>query len=150
MAPGGFLEFQDYGCEVFLSDGTKLEGINPDHPISTYMFHICSAAERAGRPLLVSPKMGRLMEDAGFTGIQQHTVIWPSGPWPKQKELKELGRWGKLGMLETLYPFALHLLTQENWTQAQVKELTDSVFASMKKCNYYFQGWFVYGRKAPI
>ena len=150
MKPGGYLEFQDYGCEVFLSDGTKLEGINPEHPTSTYIHYLSAAAERAGRPLPIGRSIAQRMEKAGFVDIQQKTVTWPMGPWPKQKELKEIGRWGKLGMMESAYPFALHLLTREGWTQAQVKELVDANLASLKKRNYYFQGWFVYGRKPEL
>ena len=147
MAPGGYLEFQDYGCEVFLSDGTKLEGINPEHPASTYIFHITSAAERAGRPLPIGRTIAEQMEKAGFVDIQQKTVTWPWGSWPKERELKEIGKWGMLGMIESAYPFALHLLTREGWTKEEVKELVDTTLSSIRKCNYYCQGWFVYGRK---
>ena len=150
MAPGGYLEFQDYGCEPFLSDGTKLEGINPEHPVSTYVFHISAAAERAGRPLPIARGIAKRMEAAGFIDIKEQTVTWPIGSWPKQPALKEIGRWGKLGMMESAYPFALYLLTQEGWTENQVKELVDANLASFNKHNYYFQGWFVYGRKPDV
>ena len=147
MAPGGYLEFQDYGCEIFLSDGTKIEGIVPEHPASIYMHSITSAAERAGRPLTVARGMGERMRKAGFVDVQVQTGIWPLGSWPKQPELKEVGRWGKLGMIDSAYPFALQLLTREGWTQEQVKEMVDATIASIEKTNYYCQGWFVYGRK---
>lgn len=147
MVSGGYLEFQDYGCELFLSDGTSLKGINPEHPACTYMFHTTSAAERAGRPLFIARSMAERMEKAGFVDVQQQTAIWPLGAWPKQRELKELGKWGKLGMMESLYPFAVQLLTREGWTQGQVKELVNAVLSSLDKHNYYFQAWFVYGRK---
>ena len=147
MAPGGYLEFQDYGCELFLSDGTRLEGVNPEHPPSTYIFHLTSAAARAGRPLIVASGIAERMERAGFVDIHQKTAIWPLGSWPKQKELKELGKWGKIGMLEGAYIFALQLLTREGWSKEEVKELVDATIVALKKHNYYYQGWFVYGRK---
>ena len=147
MAPGGYLEFQDYGCELFLSDGSKLEGINPEHPLSTYMFHLNSAAERAGRPLTIGRGIAERMRKAGFVDVHQQIAIWPLGSWPKQQGLKELGRWGNLGMIDGAYVFTLHLLTREGWTQEQVKELVDPAVSSINTCNYYFQGWFVYGRK---
>ena len=151
MAPGGYLEFQDYGCELFLSDGTRLNGLNPEHlkqhPITTYLFSTNSAAERAGRPLNVARGMAERMEKAGFVDVQRKTVIWPLGSWPKQKELKELGRLGKVGLVESAYPFALHLLTREGWTQEKIKEMIDTVIASVSKKHYYGQAWFVHGRK---
>ena len=146
-APGGYLEFQDYGGEVFLNNGTKLEGVSSEHPMSTYVFHLTSAAERTGRPLSVARGMAKRMENAGFVDVQQQTVIWPLGTWPKRKELKEIGKWGKIGMVESGYPFALHLLTREGWTKEQIKEMVDAATVSLDKSNYYCQGWFVYGRK---
>ena len=146
-APGGYLEFQDYGCEMFLSDGTKLEGINAEHPLSCYMHHTTSAAERAGRPLIIARSMADRMEKAGFVDIQQQTYTSPVGSWPKQKELKELGKWGRIGLVESAFPYALHLLTREGWTKEQIKEMVDAGIASVSKSKYYCQGWFVYGRK---
>ena len=146
-APGGYLEFQDYGCELFLSDGTKLDSISSEYPAGNYLVYITAAAERAGRPLTVARGIGERMRKAGFVDVQEQTGIWPIGTWPKQPELKEIGRWGKLGMTESAYPSALQLLTREGWTQEQVKEMVDATIASMNTTNFYIQGWFVYGRK---
>lgn len=147
LTPGGYLEFQDYGCELFLSDGTKIEGIDPEHPLSNYMFTTTSAAERAGRPLTVARGIAERMEKAGFVDVQRHTTTWPCGTWPKQKELKELGKWVKVGLVESAYPFSLQLLSREGWTQQQIREMVDTSLGSISKNNYYFQVWFVYGRK---
>lgn len=147
MLPGGYLEFQDYGGEGFLSDGTKLEGIVPGHPFSDFLFHINSASERAGRPIAVARGMAERMRKVGFVDVQERTVIWPLGTWPKRKELKEIGRWGRLGMMESAYVFALHLLSREGWTKERIQAMVEPAIASIAKNNYYCQGWFVYGRK---
>ena len=147
MTPGGYLEFQDYGCELFTSDGIKLEGLVPEHPATKYIFHIIRAAERAGRPLVVARDIADRMEKAGFIDIQQKTVILPLGPWPRQRELKELGKWGKLSLLEGSYPYALLLLTREGWTEEEIREMVDDLVSSVDNGSYYTQGWFVYGKK---
>ena len=146
-APGGYIEFQDYGCEIFLSGGTKLEGDDPDHPASGWIFHTTQAAERAGRPLLIARGMEERMRKAGFVDVKTQTVVWPMGPWPKQKGLKEIGKWGKIGMMESAYPFALHLLTRDGWSKEKIRDMTNATIASLDKGKYYAQGWFVYGRK---
>ena len=148
--PGGYVEFQDYGCEIFKSDGTKLDGINPDYPGSTYFFHTISAAERAGRPLVVARGIAERMEKAGFVDVEQKIFIWPLGPWPKEKDLKELGRWGKVGMEESALTFALYLLTREGWTEDEIKAMVNDFLVSIKKRHYYCQGWFIYGRKPAV
>ena len=145
--PGGYVEFQDYGCEIFSSDGTRLDGLIPEHPATSYMHHTTSAAARAGRPLIIARGMVERMEKAGFVDIQKETAIWPLGPWPKQRDLKERGKWAMLGMMESCFPFALHLLTREGWTKDQIKDMVDATIASITKGKYYCQGWFVYGRK---
>jgi len=147
LTPGGYLEFQDYGCELFLSDGTRLNGVTPEHPLGTYMHHITSAAASSGRPLTIARGMAERMERAGFVDVQQQTAIWPVGPWAKKKELKELGKWGKIGMMETAHPFAVQLLTRQGWTVQQVKDMADITVSSLNKGKYYFQGWFIHGKK---
>lgn len=146
-APGGYVEFQDYGCEVFTSDGTMLLGECPDHPIGTYFHHVMGAAGRAGRPLIIARGIKHRLEKAGFVDVVERTAIWPLGPWPKDKHLKELGKYGKMGTIESLYPFATQLLTREGWTMDKVTELCESVVKAHDKGKYYCHGWFVYGRK---
>ena len=145
-APGGYLEFQDYGCEVFLNDGTRLEGINDEHPISSWMHYTTTAAERAGRPLKIGRIITELMKKAGFE-VHEQVIVWPMGTWPKEKTLKEIGKWGRLGMTESAYPYALHLLTREGWTPEQIRKMVEPATACLHKGKYYAQGWFVYGKK---
>lgn len=145
--PGGYVEYQDYGCQIYLANGTHLEGIHEKYPIATYFHHVINAAERQGRPLLVAPTMKERMEKAGFVDCVAQTAIWPVGAWPKDKRLKELGKWGLMGALDSLFPFGVHLLTKEGWSIEKIKALCDETGKGFYKNNYYTYGWFVYGRK---
>ncbi|KAF8416451.1 S-adenosyl-L-methionine-dependent methyltransferase, partial [Tirmania nivea] len=149
LKPGGYIEYQDYGCQIYLSDGTLLEGECEKYPLGTYFYHTMGAAERQGRPLIIAHTMKERMEKIGFIECVAQTAIWPIGPWPKDKRLKELGKWGLLGTCDSLYPFGVHLLTKEGWTVEQIKELCANAAKSLYKNHYYTYGWFVYGRK-PI
>ena len=106
-----------------------------------------SAAERSGRPLIMGRVMAERMEKAGFVDIHQQTGTWPLGPWPKQKDLKELGKWGRLSVMESVLPFALQLLTREGWTREDIEKMVDDLLASLSKNHYYVQAWYVYGKK---
>lgn len=61
--------------------------------------------------------------------------------------LKDLGRYGRQGMVDSLYPFAIALLKQDGWTVEKIVELCDQVRDSLVKKQagdvgkYYFQGW---------
>lgn len=87
------------------------------------------------------------MEKAGFVDIVESQEVWPIGTWPKDKKLKEIGRWGRAGSEDSVLPFAIHMLTKQGWKVDDVKKLCDAVVESYKKQKYFFEAWFVYGRK---
>jgi len=85
--------------------------------------------------------MKGLMERAGFVDVTESTAIWPIGTWPKDKRLKETGRWGFVGLNDSLYPFAVHLLTKGlGWEVEKVKKLCDEAAEELPKSKYYFHG----------
>ncbi|RPB21339.1 S-adenosyl-L-methionine-dependent methyltransferase [Terfezia boudieri ATCC MYA-4762] len=146
--PGGYLEFQDYGCELFTADGVPQTMPDPKRPFTCWLYHIVRAAEKIGRPLVIARSMKELMERAGFVDVIESTAIWPIGAWPKDKGLKEIGKWGALGITDSLYPFAVRLLTKGlGWSKDEVIKLCGEVENELPKSKYYFHGWFVYGRK---
>jgi len=140
IEPGGYVEYQDYGCQLYLSDGTQLVGEYEQYPIATYFYHTIRASEKQGRPLFVAPTMQERMERIGFVDCVAQTAIWPVGPWPKDKRLKELGKWGLLGACDSLFPFGVHLLTKEGWSIDEIKALCDKTAKGFYKNNYYTYG----------
>ncbi|KAI5782360.1 methyltransferase [Peziza echinospora] len=150
LKPGGWIEFQDYSCEMFHADGTPLLGIQEKHPFSTYMHHIVEAGAAAGRDLVIGRKAKGLFEKAGFQDVNEVVKTWPLGTWPKDPELKKIGAFGLLGAIQSAPSFALALLTeQRGWSADQVKKLSDDVIATFKKpyAKYYSQGYYVWGQK---
>lgn len=133
LTPGGYYEFQDYSCELFTSDGERLDGVYPQYPFATYLYHVCGAADRAGRSLTVGSKIKGMLQEAGFEECVEKAEVWPMSDWAKDPHLKELGRWGRLGATESAFPFALQLLTREGWTVDQVRDLCTSVLESLRK-----------------
>jgi len=82
--------------------------------------------------------MKGLMENAGFVDVVESTAIWPIGPWPKDKALKEVGKWGLLGVTDSLYPFAVQLLIKGlGWSVDQVRDLCHDVGKELPKGRYY-------------
>lgn len=50
--------------------------------------------------------------------------MWPFGTWPKDPRLREIGRWAKAGICESLHAFASALLTRVlGWKDEDVKQL---------------------------
>lgn len=125
---------------MYHPDGTPLIGISEDYPLSTYFHHVTAAAEAIGRPLIVAPGMKERMEKIGFVDVCALTAIWPAGDWPKDKRLKELGKWGRIGALESCFPFAVYLLTKQGWAIPEIMELCDKAVKDIWNHKYYTLG----------
>jgi len=111
------------------------------------MHHVLEASAKAKIELDVAPHAKRLLQEAGFVDLVEKTAVWPIGHWPKDKRLKEIGRFARLGSEQSAYPFGVQLLTANGWTVDEVKELCDKVIDSYNKGDepgdvgkYYFQG----------
>ncbi|KAF8462854.1 S-adenosyl-L-methionine-dependent methyltransferase [Kalaharituber pfeilii] len=147
-APGGYFEYQDYGGELFRSDGTKLNDPPKDALAAIWIRDIINASEKLGRPLVMANKMKGYMEKVGFINVKEEVAVWTIGEWAKDKRLKEQGRWGLLGLIDSLYPFTIQLMTKaEGWSEQKVQETCKLVEADLKKGKYYAQAWYVHGQK---
>lgn len=49
-----------------------------------------------GKEIMIYQTMKGDFEKAGFDAVEERRYKWPIGPWPKDKKLKELGRWTRL------------------------------------------------------
>lgn len=96
--------------------------------------------------------MEQYLRAAGLVDVQVRKEIWPLSTWPKDKNLKEIGRWALLGCMETVFPFAVMLLTKDGWTEPQVKGLCEEAVAELTKGRgkFYGEAWFILGRKPEV
>ncbi|KAF8463076.1 S-adenosyl-L-methionine-dependent methyltransferase [Kalaharituber pfeilii] len=144
LKPGGYVEFQDYGCEAFHTNG-----IPENSKFDEYMRRCASAAEKAGRSLLVAQTMKKRMLRLGFDDVQESIHLWPVGPWPKDRKLKEAGRIGQFAMVQSMETFCLDLWTRyEGWHPEQIRQFCAEVIHEMKTVKgYYCEAFVIYGRK---
>lgn len=72
------------------------------------------------------------------------------GTWPKNRKLKELGRFQLLQMIEAVEPFSLAVFTRIlKWTPEATRELMERVKADLcnPRLHLYSRFHFIYGRK---
>lgn len=86
-------------------DGT----VAPGHIMYDWPQTFIGAGEVMGRTFKVNSK--KLMEDAGFVDIVEKVWKVPSSGWPKDPQMKELGRWQLLYLMTGLEGMALYILT---------------------------------------
>jgi hypothetical protein len=147
LEPGGWLECQDYGLPVRSTDGTH-EGTN----IQRWGELLCEAARKIGQPMGsdACDLYVQQMEAAGFVDVQQRMFMWPSNSWPRDKFMKELGRWNQVNCLDGLEGFCLALLSRvQGWSKLEVDVLVAQVTADFKNkgIHAYFPMPVTFGRK---
>jgi len=52
------------------------------------------------------------MVEAGFRNVVELRFMWPQNSWPKDKKMKELGRWNMINALDGLQGFTARLFTK--------------------------------------
>lgn len=146
LRPGGWFELQDYETVVLSDDDT----VNQAVALREWADLLNSASEKFGKPMLDCMKHRERMIDAGFVDVQHEVYKVPMGTWPKDRRLKELGRYQLYQMLEAVEPFTLALFTRVlRWSQEDILQLMDRVRADLcnTKFHLYSRFYFVYGRK---
>ena len=122
-----------------------------EHPISGYAHAINEAFKAMGLILDVPPLAEEMLIEAGFQDVVVKTALWPIGRWPKDKRLKEIGAFARMGSEQALYPFGLSVLTARGWTAEKVQNVCEEIkktYAQGDKKGsgnslvgkYYFQG----------
>ncbi|KAF2720371.1 S-adenosyl-L-methionine-dependent methyltransferase [Polychaeton citri CBS 116435] len=147
LAPGGWLELQDYGLPVRSFDGTHA-GTN----IHLWGELLCAAAKQLGRPMGsdACDLYARKMREAGFVDVHELTYMWPSNSWPKDPKMKEIGKWNQVNCIEGLEGFCLALLTRGlGWEKLEVDIFVAKVRQDFmdRKIHTYFPMPVVFGRK---
>jgi hypothetical protein len=113
---------------------------------------LCEAAKKLGRPMGsdASEMYETWMRQAGFVDIQQRMFMWPTNGWPKNRYMKELGRWNQVNIMEGLEGFCLALLTRGlGWRKEEVDIFVAKVNRDL--ANKHIHGYFpmpvTFGRK---
>ncbi|KAH7134652.1 S-adenosyl-L-methionine-dependent methyltransferase [Dactylonectria estremocensis] len=146
LAPGGWVEIQEVGCEMASDDNT----VTKDTALFKWCKLLDEAAANLGRPFVKFDEMKEHMASAGFTGIVDGRFKWPTNRWPKEKKFKELGAWNNentVGVLEalTLAPFTRGL----GWSYEEVTLFLSDVRTELNdpKIHAYWPICSIYGKK---
>lgn len=127
--PGGYFELQELDCR-FLSDDGSLE---EDSQLSYWSDAIVEAAAKYNRPIPRYDEYYDWFVKAGFVDVQQVVLKCPTNPWPKDKRLKEVGKYQCLAHIEGLEGVSLGLLTRgSKWKADEVSVLMARVRPELK------------------
>ena len=85
---------------------------------------LLEATARSGRPMAYNKHTRAMLEEQGFTEIQEQILVIPFNAWPTDSHLKEIGRWYQLGLTQGFEALTLAPLTRiMGWKKSDVDKL---------------------------
>lgn len=82
------------------------------------------ATARSGRPIAYNKHTRGMLEEQGFTEIQEQVLKVPFNAWPSDSHQKEIGRWYHLGLTQGFEALTLGPLTRMlGWKKTDVDRL---------------------------
>lgn len=146
LKPGGWMESQEWMPTVYCDDGT----MGPDYGFAEWTQTQDKAAMNLGRPLRIANKLKRWYEQAGFVDVHEEMFKLPINSWPKDPQMKMLGRFNETNLLDGLQAFSLQLFQKGlGWTKDEIEVYLVHVRKALSDRNVhaYHKIYVVWGRK---
>ena len=89
---------QELDCRFASDDDTLREDSN----LTYWSRRITEASKNYNRPVPLHTEYMQMFEKAGFVDVRQVILKSPTNPWPKDRHLKEVGKFQLLAHLEGL------------------------------------------------
>ncbi|EPE05846.1 methyltransferase domain-containing protein [Ophiostoma piceae UAMH 11346] len=144
---GGYLESYEGSPHIYSDDNT----MPADSAIAQWGPLFINGGKIIGRSFTVvdDAVQRRAMEAAGYVDIQEKLVKVPSGPWPADPRLKEIGLYAQHAVDSDIEGFILFFTNVQQWSREQVQVYIAHLrkeLRSLKHHVYYYQK-VVWGRK---
>jgi hypothetical protein len=118
LKPEGYFELLEWDGWAWSDDDT----LKDDSPYMQYLTWLNEASVESGRKLNVAPELKQWMIDAGFEDVVEKVYMTPLGPWPKDRKLKEIGKWQYILAPDSVEAYGLRLYTQVlGWSSDEAK-----------------------------
>jgi hypothetical protein len=136
LTPGGWVEWADWEYTPRLPDGTVDRRDNWVTQWHKIMMSTCE--EKTGASASPGPLLKNLVETAGFSEVKEVVFRVPIGTWPKDKKLKDVGRFYKVSLEEGLDAISLRILTHLRGYSFEEAQVFNAHFRrQMKEINFY-------------
>ncbi|PVH74265.1 putative methyltransferase [Cadophora sp. DSE1049] len=121
----GWIEVQEYDAWVYSDEDLEMKK-------APWTLEWCETLNRVstqfGKVLNVGRHHKRWMQEAGFVDVEEKVVKCPIGPWTRDPSLKELGRYERWHMNESVEAHSMALYTRVlNYTPDQAKVVFERV-----------------------
>lgn len=144
--PGGWLEWQ-HKHPLIVSDDDSL----PEKSfLQQWSKNFSNACTRFGVPLEATVLLKQRMEAAGFVDVVQCILKLPIGPWPKDKNLKKVGTFELVNMVDGIEGLSIRLFSKAlgmTFQEIQLHLIEVRKEAKNSKIHSYYPFYIVFGKK---
>jgi SAM-dependent methyltransferase len=147
LKENGWFEIKEIALPLCCQDNT-LDGTN----LATWGEVIMEASRKVETPFDNPYKYRQWMEEAGFINVKKSVYRLPLNTWPKDPELKEIGRFQIVNVLAGLEGFNLALLIEHlKWSKEELEVFLALVRKDLcnRKIHAYVDLVCVVGQKPP-
>lgn len=164
LRPGGWFEAQEFETLLLSDDGTHERATI----LEEWQRTLNQASIKFGKPMNIASTIPQCMAEQGFVNVTDDVykvccVLWfsffyfanwlgqcPVGGWAKNRQLKEIGRVGRVTIMENVEPYSLALFTRVlGFTYQEAQEYMHRVRAELMNSSYhlYLHFHYVYGQR---
>ncbi|EER23068.1 hypothetical protein D8B26_004369 [Coccidioides posadasii str. Silveira] len=144
--PGGWLELIEFEALVTSDDDSK----DRVPFVDQFQTKCNEAAAKFGKKIDQAPNHKQRVINAGYVDVRSDVFKVPIGTWPKDKKLKEVGRYFVEHMMMGVEAYSLGFLGKVlGWSKDECRVLISKTNAELRdrKNNLYVRLHIVYGRK---
>lgn len=138
IKPGGWIETQDFSANVDCDDGT----MPVDHPLAVFWDKFEQAMRLFGPELRIAPRIGQLMEEAGFVNVQKKVFKVPVGTWPLDRTLRLVGLYMKTVTADLLGAVGAKPLQAMGMSDAEIQVFLATVRKALEDEKVHAYGRF--------
>ncbi|KAJ5713635.1 uncharacterized protein N7483_010816 [Penicillium malachiteum] len=146
LRPGGWVEIQEFETLLTSDDNTHQHA----PAVMEWLERLNVASKQFGKQINIATHIRPWMEAEGFANVTDDIYKCPIGGWAKDRRLKEIGRLGKLTVMEVVEPYTLALFTRVlGFTFQEAQEHMEKVRAELMntKIHLYVLFHFIYGQR---
>ena len=127
--PGGYFEIQELDPPLQSDDGSSEK--SPMHNL--YIKLLCQSSTDYGKPVPRHDQYKAWLEEAGFVDVKEYCFKIPVNTWPKNKQLKEVGKYQLINYTEGCEGLCIGLFTRVlHWQPSEVQVLLARLRSELK------------------
>lgn len=111
--------------------------MDPNGALARWFRELANAAEAVDRPIVICQQLKKVYEEVGFVDVHEKVFKIPFNGWPKDENLKELGKMWERNFQSGLSGFSLNLFNRAFSRTAAQTEVCEAPFAAVIQESFF-------------